>query len=174
MNKKDLKSKLEHIKLLVMDVDGTITDSGMYYTLNGEEFKRFSTRDGMAVNLLRKSGIECAILTSENSQIAINRAKKLEIKNCIVGSRNKSQSFKDLIYELNLEPNQVAYIGDDVNDYHVMKLAGFSACPNDATESIKTVANYICNSNGGYGAVRELAELILTTQNKPIILQENW
>lgn len=174
MKKNELKIKLQKVKLVVMDVDGTITDSGMYYGTNGEEFKRFTTRDGMAVNLLRKSGIDSAILTSEDSVIAKNRAKKLGIENCIVGSRNKSQSFKDLLAKLSLDFDEVAYLGDDVNDYHVMQLAGVSACPADATESIKTVADYICQTKGGYGALREFAEMILIAQNKPIILQENW
>lgn len=174
MKKKALKKIILNVKLVVMDVDGTITDSGMYYGTNGEEYKRFSTRDGMAVNLLRKSGIDAAILTSEDSVIAKNRAKKLGIENCILGSRNKSESLKDLLDKLNLKYEEVAYIGDDVNDYHVMQLAGISACPADATKSVKDVADYICNSKGGNGALREFAELILIMQDKPIILQENW
>ena len=169
-----LISKLKKIKLLVMDIDGTLTDGAMYYTEDGKEFKRFSTRDGMGVNLLRKSGIETAIITSENSQIALNRAKKLKIENCILGSRNKTKDFEDLLDKMGFTFEETAYIGDDVNDYHVMKLAGVSACPADSVDAIKSVANIICEKNGGHGAVREFSEMILDAQNKPVTLNENW
>lgn len=157
-----------------MDVDGTMTDGAMYYTEGGEEIKRFSTRDGMGINLLQKSGIESAIITSENSVIAANRAKKLKIEHCVLGSKNKTEAFKELLGKTGFNTAEVAYIGDDVNDYHVMKLAGVSACPADATDTIKTVSDIICNSGGGNGAIRELAETILLAQDKPITLQENW
>jgi YrbI family 3-deoxy-D-manno-octulosonate 8-phosphate phosphatase len=167
---KDTKS----IKLLVMDVDGTLTDSAMYYSANGEELKRFSTRDGMGITLLRRNNIETAIITSEESQIAVSRAKKLNIDHVMLGCKNKTEALNELALKLNLNSNEIAYIGDDINDEHVMNICGFSACPSDAVQAILNTADYVCENKGGYGAVREFCELILTSQNKSITLSENW
>lgn len=170
----ELNQKLCKVKILVMDVDGTLTDGAMYYSKNGEELKRFSTRDGMAITLLHKNNIDSAIITSEYSQISEQRALKLRIENVILGSRNKTESLKELVKKLNIELQEVAYIGDDINDEHVMKISGVSACPADSTKSIQQIADYICSSTGGNGAVREFAEAILKSQNKSISLTENW
>ena len=174
MENVELIEKLKNIKLLAMDVDGTLTDSAMYYSANGEELKRFHTRDGMAMNLLRKDGIDTAIITSEDSKIVMSRAMKLNIEHIIMDCRNKSTALRDLADQLELSLKEIAFIGDDINDYYVMKIAGVSACPAGATELILETADYICNKNGGNGAVREFAELILKTHNKPIHLTENW
>lgn len=174
MDFETLKSKLSKIKLLIMDVDGTLTDGAMYYTDDGKVFKKFYTRDGMGINLLRKAGIEAAIITSENTEIVVNRAKKLKIENYVLGSRNKTQDYKDLIHKMGFESEASAYIGDDVNDYHAMQLAGVSACPSDAVQSVKEVADVICENSGGNGAVREFCEMILRAKNKPVTLEENW
>jgi YrbI family 3-deoxy-D-manno-octulosonate 8-phosphate phosphatase len=170
----ELSHKLNKIKLLVMDVDGTLTDGTMYYSKTGEELKKFSTRDGMGITLLRKNDIESAIITSEYSQISEQRAIKLRIEHVVLGSRNKTESLIELSKKLNLELNEIAFIGDDINDEHVMNIAGVSACPADATKSIQQIADYICSSNGGNGAVREFIEAILKSQNKSICLTENW
>jgi len=166
--------KILKIKLLVCDVDGTMTDSGMYYTETGEVAKKFNTHDGMGIVLLNKSGIKTAIITSENSNIVRARAKKLGIEHVILGSRNKVESLKVLAQKLQLNLNEIAYIGDDVNDLQSMEISGFSACPNDSTKEILKISNYICKSDGGKGAVRELADLILEIQNKPNTLPESW
>lgn len=174
MKAHELIEKLKKIRLLVMDVDGTLTDSAMYYSANGEELKRFNTRDGMGIGLLRKSGIKSAILTSENSEIVRARAKKLKIETIVLGSRNKTEDLKAIAGDLGLELEEVAYIGDDVNDEHAMKLVGVSACPSDAVPIIRQIADYICLKKGGFGAVREFAEVILQSQNKLVSLTENW
>lgn len=174
MISKDLNSKLEKITLLAMDVDGTLTDAAMYFTENGEMLKRFSTRDGMGIKLLQKNGIETAIITSENSPIAAARAKKLDIKNVVLGCHNKTEAINDLAEQLGIKNENIAYIGDDINDAMVMKIVGVSACPSDAVESIKEIADYICTNKGGNGAVREFAERILKSQNKSVLLTENW
>lgn len=157
-----------------MDVDGTLTDSSMYYTADGEYMKRFSTRDGMGITLLQKSGIETAIITSENSEIAAARAKKLKISNVYLGCKDKSSAIKEIASKLKLDLSEICFIGDDVNDFHVMKIVGFAACPADSVDLIKSVAGHICSKNGGFGAVRELAEMILIAQNKSISIQEQW
>lgn len=170
-NKTEIAAK---IKLFVMDVDGTLTDAKVYYSARGEELRKFSIRDGMGIELLRQGGIEPAILTSEKSGIVTARAEKLKIEHCILGSRNKKKSLTELAEKLNIELESIAYIGDDINDLQAMQTAGYSACPADASVKIKEISDYICQSSGGNGAVREFAELILVNQNKSIILPENW
>lgn len=174
MKLSELKEKLKKIKILAMDVDGTLTDGSLYYTENGEIFKRFSAKDGMGITLLNKAEIKSAIVTSEISQIVPARAKKLGIEHVILGSKNKLQAIRDLSDQLNLTLEEIAYIGDDVNDYYVLKEVGFSACPQNAVEIVKEIVDYICNSNAGEGAVREVCDLILLSQNKSLILSENW
>lgn len=171
---KDLSERLKKIKLLIMDVDGTLTDSAMYYSVNGEIMKRFSTRDGMGITLLRKAGIKTAIVTSENSEIVTARANKLSIDNVVLGCKDKSSAVVDLAKSNNLELKELAYIGDDINDEHVMKIVGVSSSPKDAVKIIREIVDYKCEKKGGYGAVREFCEIILTAQNKPISIQEQW
>lgn len=166
--------KLKQIKFLVMDVDGTMTDAGVYYSHNGEELKRFSIRDGMGIELLHLGGIDTGIITSETSQIVSTRASKLKINHVVLGSRNKRQSLTNLAASQGLELYEIAFIGDDVNDIPAMTVCGLSACPSDSSEEVMKIADIILSKAGGNGAVRELAERILESQNKSITLPENW
>lgn len=170
----ELNEKLKKVKLLVMDVDGTLTDGSLFYSENGEVMKRFCAKDGMGITLLNKAGIKSAIVTSEISQIVTNRAKKLKIEHVILGSRNKLQAIKDLAEQLEISLEEIAYIGDDVNDYFALKEVGFSACPKNANKIIKETVYYVCKNKAGNGAVREICDLILLSQNKSLILEENW
>ncbi|HOV91647.1 MAG TPA: HAD-IIIA family hydrolase [Candidatus Kapabacteria bacterium] len=165
-----LTEKLSKIKLLAMDVDGTLTDSAMFYSAEGEVLKRFSTRDGMGITLLHKFGIQTAILTSENTEIVIQRAKKLNIQDVILGTKTKDEDIKLLGNKYHLKLDEIAYIGDDINDIPVLKIVGFSACPQDASKFVKDIVNYICKHNGGNGAIRELSEMILIAKNIDIII----
>ena len=158
---KKIKEKCKKIKLVLSDVDGVITDGGMFYTESGEEFKKFNTRDGMGVELLQKNKINTIFLTKENSKVSRHRAKKLNSK-IYLGIQNKEKKLKDICKMLNIEPLNVAYIGDDVNDVSIMKLVGISASPNDGISEVKKIANYICKNNGGDGAFREFADLIIS------------
>ncbi len=163
-----------NIRLFVMDVDGTLTDGAMYYSAHGEELKRFSTRDGMGITLLQRAGIECAIITSEMSAIVSRRAEKLRISEVVLGCHDKSTTLTSMARRHGIAPEHIAYIGDDVNDEHVMTLCGLTACPSDASNSILAVAHIVCGARGGNGAVREFAEYVLLAQNKSITLTENW
>lgn len=174
MEKIDLKERIANIKVLVMDIDGTLTNGCVYYSKNGEELKRFSLRDGMGIELLHKGGIKTAFLTSENSPIVISRATKLKIGSVMVGSHNKMKSLQEFSNNIHVPLEEIAYCGDDVNDLQAMQTAGVSACPNDAVEAIKNISDIILNNKGGQGAVREFCEIILTAQNKAITLPENW
>ncbi len=171
---KHILEKLKNIKLLVLDVDGTLTDGTVYYSSEGEAFKRFSIRDGMGIELLKKADIDIAIITTENSNIVNARASKLKINKVILGSRNKKKSLMELAEKYGYRLDEIAYIGDDVNDYYAMKQVGFAACPFDANPIIKEISDYISNKNGGDGAVRDVIEKILVSQNKSINLNENW
>jgi YrbI family 3-deoxy-D-manno-octulosonate 8-phosphate phosphatase len=162
------KNKLKNIKLLVMDVDGTLTDSSMYYTSDGDVMKKFSTRDGMGIDLMHKRGFQTAILTSETNLMVAKRAEKLNIKNVIFGARQKDIALKNLAQELSVKLEEIAYIGDDLNDIPAIKIAGFSACPNDASDYVKNLVDYVCIKSGGNGAVRELIEMIFTSQEIPL------
>jgi 3-deoxy-D-manno-octulosonate 8-phosphate phosphatase (KDO 8-P phosphatase) len=157
-----LKSKIEKIKLVVTDNDGVLTDTGVYYSANGEEFKRFSIRDGMGVERLRKhSGIETVIISGEISGSIKARAKKLNIREYYLGVKDKIAILNEIKIKNQIKEENIAYIGDDVNDIGIMKLLGLTATPEDGTSFIKGFADYICDNKSGNGAFREFAELII-------------
>jgi len=174
MNRNEIDSKLKIIKLLVLDIDGTMTNGDVYFGAEGEQLKQFYVKDGMGITLLRKAGIKVAFLTSESTEIVNARARKLKIDKTILGSRNKSGDLIKMAEELRVEMSEIAYVGDDVNDLHAMKMVGFSACPLDATKPIKEIADLILSFNGGAGAIRELTDRILEVQGLPLTLDENW
>jgi len=141
-----------------------MTDSGMYYTNNGDEFKKFNTRDGMGFELLRNDNILTAIMTSESTKIVENRARKLNIDFVRQGQKfnGKLNSAITLCNELNISLNEVAYIGDDINCIELLKNVGLAACPSDAHFKVKNIPGIlILNTKGGEGVVREFVEIIL-------------
>ena len=160
-----LKNKLHDfskIKLFLSDVDGVLTDAGMYYTESGDEFKKFSTYDGMGFQLLQKTGVKVGIITSEDRDLNRRRAKKLGLDFDFHGTKDKLQIVTDLCKKENIFLKEVAYIGDDVNCFELLSNIGFAACPNNAVEKIKLIPNIIqLEKNGGEGVVREFIELIL-------------
>ncbi|HSL88272.1 MAG TPA: HAD-IIIA family hydrolase [Ignavibacteriaceae bacterium] len=162
----NLKDKADKIRLVLTDVDGVLTDTGIYYSPDGEMIKRFSIRDGMGVERLRKhADIETAIITGENSGIVKARAQKLKITQVYLGVTDKKSLFEEILKKNQLQPENIAFIGDDVNDLEIMKLVGLTACPSDAMIFIKDISDYICENKGGYGAFREFAELIIALQH---------
>ena len=150
-----------NIKLVATDIDGVWTDAKMYYTENGDFMKSFSTYDGMAVQLLREKNIETVIITSENSNIVLQRAKKLNIENVTIGEKNKLKRIKKICADKNINLNEVAYIGDDINDIDVLKEVGFSALTSNSPIKKQIKVDYITNRKGGDGAFREFVDLIL-------------
>ncbi|MEE1318385.1 MAG: HAD-IIIA family hydrolase [Ruminococcus sp.] len=149
------------LKMLVMDVDGTLTDGKIYYGNDGEMFKAFNVRDGYRLIKCEEYGIVTAIITGKTSKIVDGRAKELKIKEVYQGIHNKIEILNMLVKKYELTFDEVAYIGDDVNDIDCMNICGFSACPADAMEEVKSVVDYVCKNNGGNGAVRELIDLIV-------------
>ena len=150
------------IKIFLSDVDGVLTDAGMYYTEKGDEIKKFSTYDGMAFKILQKRGVKVGIITTEDRQLNRNRAQKLSLDFDFHGADDKLKIIKDLCRKQNINLNQVAYIGDDVNCFELLSNVGFPACPKNAVEKIKSIPNIIqISQNGGSGAVREFVEIII-------------
>jgi 3-deoxy-D-manno-octulosonate 8-phosphate phosphatase (KDO 8-P phosphatase) len=162
MNENQQKEKAAAIKLLLTDVDGVLTDNGVYYSESGESLKRFSIRDGMGVERLRKCcGIDTGFVTGETSPSVARRAEKLGIRELHLGVKNKLERLEEILQRNGIDWPAVAYIGDDVNDLEVLERAGISACPGDAMAMVAAVVDYRCETKGGYGAFREFAEWLI-------------
>lgn len=153
------------IKLIVLDVDGTMTDGKLYIDNMGNEMKAFDVKDGLAISQAVKQGIKFAIITGKTSKIVERRGKELGIQEIIQGSWDKVGDLEKILEKYGFTFDETAYMGDDLIDMKPMKLCGFSACPNDAADEIKEISDYIASKNGGCGAVREFVELILKEQN---------
>ena len=157
------KKDYSKIKLVISDVDGVLTDGGMYYSENGDELKKFNTRDGMAFQLMRERGIKTAIITSENTKMVERRAAKLRIDYLMQGKRNggKLEAAKEICEKIGIKLSEVAFIGDDVNDIELLEQVGFAFCPADAVESVRKLGRIIIlPTKGGDGAIRCLNEHI--------------
>ena len=161
-----LKKQLEKIKIVLTDNDGVLTDTGVYYSSKGEEYKRFSIRDGMGVERLRKyAKIKTIIITGEESGSVKARAEKLKIKEYYLGVEKKTDVLREILKTNKVKPENIAFIGDDANDYELMKLIGFKVTPADGMNFIKEICDYVCENKGGNGAFRELAELLIAFQS---------
>lgn len=149
------------IKLLVMDVDGTLTDGKIYMGSTGEVMKAFDVRDGYAIaNILPALGITPVIITGRSSQIVAQRAKELRITELYQGVSDKLAQLKNVAEKYNVASEEIAYIGDDLNDFSCIEYCGVTACPQDAVDELKQKIRYICKHDGGYGAVREFIEYL--------------
>ena len=148
-------------KLVITDIDGVWTDGGMYYTADGDVMKRFCVKDGWGVAFLRCHHIPVAIMTGENTPIVQKRAEKLHIDYCYLGVKDKLSLARKLCDELGISLEEVAYIGDDINDLLLLREVGFSASPANTPDYVKKEVDYICQVHGGYGAFREFAEHLL-------------
>lgn len=157
---------LQQIRLFATDVDGVLTDAGMYYSESGDEWKKFNTRDGMGIKLLQKAGLITAIVTQERTRLVARRAEKLAIPELHQGVFDKLSVIRDMAIRHGLSLKQVAYIGDDVNDIDALKAVGLSAAPADSLPQVLEIVDYVCRQKGGEGAVRELADMILFSRNE--------
>ncbi len=159
--KKTLIDKISKIKLILTDVDGVLTDGGRYYSSDGETMKKFHTRDGMGVNTLLKKGIKTCIITKENSKIMRKWAKDMNIFKIYANAINKETYLTKICDYFSLNSNNLAYIGDDINDIELLRKVGFSACPSDSPKIVKKNVDYVCEHSGGNGSFREIADLVL-------------
>lgn len=157
----------KQIKLFLTDVDGVLTDAGMYYSENGDELKKFNTHDGMGLQIIRQHGIKTGIITSENTYLVERRYNKLKLDYLYQGKREggKLASAKEICKKEKITLDEVAYIGDDINCYELLSAVGMAACPSDALDKVKVIPGIIhLNKKGGKGCVREFIELILKQQ----------
>ncbi len=155
---------IPEIKLFLTDCDGCLTDGGMYYSEHGDELKKFNTRDGMAFSLLRERGILTGIVTSENVDLNRRRVEKLKLDFYEAGCRDKASAIRKICAEHGIALENVAYVGDDINDLEAIGMVGLGCCPADAIQSVKQHAKYVAKVNGGDGAIRDVVEYIFGIQ----------
>jgi 3-deoxy-D-manno-octulosonate 8-phosphate phosphatase (KDO 8-P phosphatase) len=158
---KKITSKTKKIKIVLTDVDGVLTDGGMYYTENGDVMKKFYTRDGMGVTLLKNKKIHTIIITKEKTKFVKQWAKKMKIEKLYDGIQKKEDLVNKICISYNVRLEELAYIGDDVNDLELLKKVGLSATPADGISEAKKICDYTCRLKGGEGAFRELVDLIV-------------
>ena len=160
MNKKI--ESIKKIKLLISDVDGVLTDGGMYYSAKGDIQKKFHTRDGMGIAILQRNGIPTVIITKEKNEIVKKWTSKMKVDKLFQGIKKKEALLTKLCTHYNLNEENIAYIGDDVNDLEIMKKIGFSITPKDGNIEVKKIANHISKINGGEGVLREVCDLLIS------------
>ena len=161
-----LKETIKNIKLIVLDVDGVLTDGSLFYSKDGEHIKRFNVRDGQGIKLAQAYDIEAAIISGRECEIVKNRFSELGIKHIYQHCHDKAKKIKELTNELKISLNETAYIGDDILDVPVLEIVGLPTCPKDAHPSVVSKSKLITESYGGHGCVRELIDLILKEQGK--------
>ena len=165
MNQIILK-KFKVISLVLTDVDGVLTDGGLYYSSKGDTMKKFHVRDGMGVNMLKRQSIPTIIVTKEKNQIISQWAKNMNIKKTFDGVLDKGKILDKVCNEFHVLPKNVLYIGDDVNDISLLKKVGISVAPSDAWPQVKKLVDYVTEKKGGEGVFREVSDFILKAKNK--------
>ena len=171
MNANDLA---KDVRFVVTDVDGVLTNGQLMFTAQGEQFKNFNTLDGHGIKLLQSEGIEVAVITGRTSDMVLKRATDLGIKTIIQGREDKWVPLKEMLTERQLEPKEVAYVGDDWPDLACIRRVGLGIAVANADAAVKDHADYITERRGGEGAFREVADLILKAQDRYDSLLENW
>lgn len=154
------------IKYIVVDVDGTLTDGGIYYDESGNELKKFNTRDAAGFFTAKTCGISTMVITGRKCRATEIRMREMQVDLLAQGIVDKVKYIKEYLMNNNIDKSELAYIGDDLNDYSGMQLAGFKACPSDAAEEIKKIADYISPYAGGQGAFRDVIHFILKQRNQ--------
>ena len=160
----DIEQRARAVRMIVFDVDGVLTDGSLFYGDQGEEYKAFNSRDGHGIKMLRASGVETGIITGRTSQVVLHRARNLGIAHIFQGAEDKLVAFRELLVTANLEPDQIAYMGDDIVDLPVMNRCGFAVTVPDAPDEVKERCLYVTRAEAGRGAAREVCELIMRAQ----------
>lgn len=160
-----LAPKIKNIKMVILDVDGVMTDGGMYYTESGDQMKKYNTKDGMAIIKAQEQGMRFGIISSGfTGEMVKRRAEILKIEHVYIGRDEKLGILESWCKELNIDLSEVAMIGDDVNDIKIMEKVGFTACPVDAVQQIKVISDVVLQKKGGQGAVREFVDQFIMSQ----------
>ena len=159
-----MDDRLAKIKLLLLDVDGVMTDGRIIYDSNGVESKFFNVKDGHGIKMVQRAGIEVGIISGRQSQVAANRAAELGIALVYQKALDKITPYLDILGKTGLDDSQVAFMGDDIIDIPVLRRAGFAAAPADAVEEVIPHVHFVTKNGGGWGAVREVCDLLLKGQ----------
>lgn len=163
LNEQECRRRAAGLRLVLVDVDGVLTDGSVYYSVTGEELRRFDVRDGVGVELLREIGVETAFICRDQAPMVLQRARRLHVHHCFLGVQNKAAQVPALLTEADVRPEQTLYFGDDLDDLEVVRRLGeigLTAAPRDAAPEIAALAHVVTQAPGGRGAFRELAELI--------------
>jgi 3-deoxy-D-manno-octulosonate 8-phosphate phosphatase (KDO 8-P phosphatase) len=160
----EIELKAKRLKLLILDVDGVLTDGRLFFDNNGDEYKCFHARDGHGIKLLRQTGVEVAVISGRKSQSVALRMKSLGVEYVYQGHENKIAAFEEIIQSMGIKPDQAAHMGDDLLDLPIMVRVGLSIAVNDANQSVKDYADWCTEISGGMGAVREVCDFIMQAQ----------
>ncbi|MGB3224972.1 MAG: HAD hydrolase family protein [Desulforhopalus sp.] len=158
-------AKAKDIKILLLDVDGVLTDGNLLYSGSGEESKAFNTQDGFGLRLLREAGVEVGVITARKSEVVARRANELKMQYIYQGVRNKNDAFKEIMKVSGLKPYQIAYMGDDWLDLTLLQQVGLAIVPANGVREVKDIAHFITERSGGAGAVRDACDLIIESKN---------
>ena len=161
---REITEKAKKLKLLILDVDGVLTDGRLFFDDKGKEYKCFHARDGHGIKLLRQTGVEVAVISGRKSNSVALRMKSLGVEYVYQGHENKIAAFNEIIQSLSIQPEQVAHVGDDLLDLPIMKRVGLSIAVNDANDPVKEYADWCTKTPGGQGAVREICDFIMRSQ----------
>ena len=159
--RKLLLAKAEPLQLLLLDVDGVLSDGSLIYTENGIEGKTFNTKDGLGIKLVQRCGIEVGLITARTSQLVQRRAEELGMSYIMQGIGNKLETFKEILKQSALKPYQICYMGDDWIDLALLSRVGFAACPSNGVPEVRDICHFISTYRGGDGAVREVCDIII-------------
>ncbi len=158
--------KAKMVRLLLLDVDGVLTDGNLIYSHEGKESKAFNTQDGFGLRMLQDAGVEVGIITARSSEALIRRSEDLKITHLYQGAKNKLDAYKEIIKKTGLKPFEIAYMGDDWLDMVLLKRVGLAVAPANAVKEVREMVHYTSEQSGGHGAVRELCDLILEAQGR--------
>ncbi|MBI2230235.1 MAG: HAD-IIIA family hydrolase [Deltaproteobacteria bacterium] len=161
-----MRKKVQEIKLLLLDVDGVLTDGGIYIDDRGVESKRFDVRDGQGITLLKRAGIKVGVISGRSSGAVRRRAAELGVKLLYQGVRDKSETYERIKTRTGLKDEQIAYMGDDIMDIPILRAVGWAITVPNGWPGVRPVVDYVTQAKGGRGAVREISELIISTQNQ--------
>ena len=167
-------ARAEKIQLLLLDVDGVLTDGILLFSQDGQESKGFNTQDGFGIRLLQEAGLDIGVITARQSEAVTKRCQNLNMKYVYQGKNNKREAYNDILKKSGLKPYQICYMGDDWLDLVLLKRVGLSAAPANAVSEVKAVVHYICEKGGGQGAVREVCDLILMAKGVFQALLQNY
>ena len=162
----EIKDRIKKIKFVIMDIDGILTDGRIIYDNKGNELKFFDVQDGFGIVLLKRIGVESAIMTAKKSKVVSRRAKDFGVKYLYQDCFDKLKAFQEILGKINLSPEEICFIGDDLIDIPVLKRVGFAVSVPNAVDEAKEAAHYITKREGGRGAVREICDLIIKTQDR--------